>query len=592
MSLLIDSPIQEMIQRAARNDKVAQAWLCNPENNPDAAAFFIFNFCYTQDEERGGAILRLPPPIHPANTPKTPWYGPGEPSWALKWVEALDAPRPCKLTGRNTPHNIHDEKSRRMLHTWIACHYNLWALMWVRGYSSLLISQSEDHVDDGGRDTTKVFSMFSRMKFAWDKLPAQVRKHIDFTYMSAVCSENDAHTKGKAPTEHAGRGGGVVRAFVDECAFIDYMASIHTALDPACKFGKVYMGTVNGPDNLYAEIKKKRYEGWRFFECDWKEDPDKTVGIRETEPGPERERYGSHVSPWFATATASLRDEKIAQEYGRNYDKSTGGMIYREFSKDIHVRKIGNPRGPLLLDPSLEVRVGLDPGHARKCAATVIQPVGTEFCRVIGSWEGIHRSAGENAVELRNYLRELGFNGDLEEIVMVPDPASLNEEIGSGLELYSWFRAAGFVSYQLPMIVGPDSVYLGNNVVRALFQRNMIEIDEEHCKSLLEAIPAYKLPVDRKTNMTTSNKPVHNMASHPCDSFRYAITSVWTADDVPYDGFISVNSVRQSESDRKNGSNGNGSGNRIVDGRLHRSDDDSDDERAFFAPIVQTRRKW
>jgi hypothetical protein len=155
----------------------------------------------------------------------------------------------------------------------------------------------------------------------------------------------------------------------------------------------------------------------------------------------------------------------------------------------------------------------------------------------------------------------------------------LNEEIGTGLEAYSWLRAIGFENYELPLIVGPDSVYLGNNVVRALFQRDMIEIDEENALPLIEAIPAYKLPVDRRTQEITSNKPVHNMASHPCDSFRYAVTSVWTADDLPFDGFFSeaaVRAISRREQERKGG--------RIVDGSVQ-PDATQDDEGGLFAPV-------
>jgi hypothetical protein len=573
------------LARAVRSDKDLQRQMCDPTYNPHAAAFFIFNFCQTQDEERQGAIGYLPPAIWPEGTRKTPWHAPGEASWALKWVEALDAPRPCSITGRDDPHNVHDEKARRMLHTWIAMHYNLWALQWVRGYSSLLISETGDHVDDKGKQGTKVFSMFSRMRFSWERLPHHVRKHLDWTFMSGVCAENDAWTLGRAPTEDAGRGSGFVRAFVDECAYVEYMNQIHTALDPACKFGKVYMSTVNGPDNLYAEIKKMRYDGWRFFECDWKENPALTEGIRSSEPGPERERYGSHVSPKFIAITASLRDEKVAQEYGRNYDKSTGGAVLREYSKDVHVRRTGDPRGPLRYDPGLELRVGVDLGHVKKFAATVIQPVEMVHCRVIGAMEGIRRSLPENTRHLIEFLRALGFHGDLDDVVCVPDPSAFNEEIGTGLEAASWLRAAGFGNFAAPLIVGPDSVYLGNNVLRAMFQRNMFTIDEENCGPLIEAIPAYKQPTNRRTGEITSNKPIHNMASHPVDSFRYPVTSIWTADDVPYDGFISETTVRRAaEQERFR----NGTAEQYTDGALREADDD---EGGFFAPVFSGVRE-
>jgi hypothetical protein len=562
---------------AVRRNPDLQRQMCDPRENPNAAAFFIFNFCLTQDEERGGEILPLPPPIHPMDTPKTPWYGPGEPSWVLKWVEALDAPR-------LDPHNVHDEKSRRMLHTWVACFYVLWSLMWVRGSSWLLLSKTKDHIDDSGR-STKVFSLFSRMRFAYDRLPDHVRKIIDFTYMSAVCAENDAWGIGRAPDKDAGRAGGFMRALVDECSYLLYMVAIHQALDPACKFGKVYMATVNGTDNEYARIEKEKPEGWRYFKCDWKEDPAKTKDVRETLPGPERDRYGSHTSSWFMAATASLTDEVIGQEYGRSYERSTVGRVHREYRFAVHVRQPEDPRGPLRYDPSLELRVGLDPGHARKCAAVIGQPVLEERLRVIGAFAGEQRNAGDNAKDLVEYLRHLGYEGELGEVVLNCDPASLNEEMGPGLELISWFRAAGLEQVELPRIQGPNSIYLGNNVVRVMFQRNLIEIAYE-AKALWDFIPKYRLPVDPRTGTITSNVPMkNNMANHPNDALRYLVTSIWTADDLPYDGFITEARVRDVDKRYKDLKRQG----RFTDGHYSPAPAAEDDEDVF-APIASSRR--
>lgn len=511
---------------AVRGDKDLQRQLCDPSENPNAAAFFIFNFCVTQDEWQQGKISLLPDPR---------WRRHG-----LNFLEAVDATRTMTPEQLALEGNLHDEKARRMQHTWIMCFYNLWALQWVKGYSALLISKSEDHVDDSGKDEkTKVFSLFSRMRFAYARLPDHVRRGVNWSFMSGTCPENDAWLMGRAPTKDAGRGAGATRTFVDECAFIQWMSMIHTALDPLCPFGRVYMSSVNGPVNKFAQIKKQRLKGWRYYEEDWKNDPAKIVGLRETTIGPERDRYGSHVSPYFEQITSGLTDEEIAQEYLRKYDRSTVNIILREFNADVHVRRSDDKRGRLLWNPEYELRIGLDPGHMRKCAATAIQPIeiGGEpkKVNVIGAWAGVHRNSADNAAELVRWIRDdLKVAIPLDEIIMVPDPASFNEELGSGLEVYAWYRAVGLTSFELPRIVGPDSVFIGNNVLRVMLQRNMFEFDEVGAAILIEAIPDYRLPVDPITREIRSNKPVHNMSSHPVDSFRYPVTSVWTADDLQY----------------------------------------------------------
>lgn len=77
------------LAEALRRDPDLQRRMCDPTFNPNAASFFIFNYCLTQDEDRSGLVGPLPDP-----------YGRG--ASGLKLIEAFDAPR-------LNPHNIHDE---------------------------------------------------------------------------------------------------------------------------------------------------------------------------------------------------------------------------------------------------------------------------------------------------------------------------------------------------------------------------------------------------------------------------------------------------------------------------------------------------
>lgn len=501
--------VQEMLRRAASGDRLAQTWLCDPMNNPDAAAFFVFNFCMTQDEDRAGVVGPLPNPR-------------GRGRFALEYLEAIDAPR-------LDPHNIHDEKPRRLLHTWLDCFYNLWALQWVRGYMSLLISRSEDHVDDGGRHE-RTFSMFSRMRFAYDRLPDHVRRPVTWQHMAASCPENEASVIGRAPTRDAGRGGGFVRAFVEECEHIEWMESIHVALDPACRMGKVYSDVVNGSANVVARIKKERREGWRFLEWDWWDDPAHADGIRDTVPGRERERYGQKISPWFVSATASLEDEDIAQEYLRDRQRSTKAICFYEYRRDAHV-----PEGRVRYNSVLPVWVGLDFGKTRKTAAVIGQPVGDRGLRVIGDFEGTHKTAPEIARALIAKVEEVAPGISPRDVRLIPDPSGLVGEQGTDVSLIHYYLAAGFHQYALPPVVGPGSVKLGIQIGNVAFMRREIEIDES-CGILLEALPNYRWPVDRVTREVKRDAdPLHGMESHVCDALRYLLTAVFRVDRKLYE---------------------------------------------------------
>jgi len=502
MLAMAPTDLRHGVADIAVRDLELQRAMCDPTFNPDAAAFFVFNFCVTQDEERGGAVCRMPDPVRRGFT--------------LRFLDALDA-------ARTDPHNIHDEKSRRMLHTWIACLYNLWAVQWVPGYVGLLISLNQDYVDDGGRNS-KTFSMFGRMRFAYERLADHVRKQVDFSSMSAVCAENGAWVMGRAPTPEAGRGGGFVRAFVDECAHVEWMDSIHAALDPACRMGKVYMSTVNGPNNVFARVKRERYDGWRFFEGDWKGDPDKTVGKRETETPEERERYGSHVSPWFVSATSSLTSDDIAREYNRNYSKSRRGLVYREFDVQTHAP------GLIEYDPSLELAVGVDYASTGIAAFAIGQPVGKREMRVIADYEISGQTLAQHAENLKHLLRAVGYEGRLEDVTLLDGPDGEMTE-GSGSRKADYFREAGFLKVRRPLVKGPGSHDRGVDVVRVLLSQRRIRVSSR-CRAMIDRFGEYRWPLERTTGQIKATKPVHDDSSHVMDALRYLVTGFFTAAEV------------------------------------------------------------
>lgn len=490
--------------------------------NPDAAVYFITKFCLTMDEDAGNIIRPIPK----------------EKAFVRKIIRTLDFRAPYRNERGEVhirtlpPANIHGKKSRRMLFTWLVCAYNVFKLQTDPNYTARLMSKSQDSVDDGGMNST-LDSMFGRMRFIWERLPDHVRRPMSWSYMRGQVLNSNAYVTGGPPTVTGGRGTGPSRIFADEFAFFEFADAIHEAIDPACKRGKVYFSSVNGPDNLFARLDEEKPDGWRFIDIGWEDDPDKAIGIRPTVLGPERERYGDKVSPWLIDATSSLTDESIHQEYGRQYQKSTTGMIMREFDRDRHVTRDAIP-----YDPSLPLHVGLDLGHTRRSVAVIGQPVGMRQMKIIGEYVGEHRNSKDNAQGLLDKLRELGFDGDPEDVYLSPDPNADTEELASGTSPLSRYRAIGFTNILWPLITGPDSVQLGNDVVRVMFQSDMITISGPTCPTLVKSIPAYKLPVDRATNQVKSNKPVHNMASHANDGHRYLETGIWTAEDVEMVGII------------------------------------------------------
>lgn len=503
-SVVDGSPVAQAI-----TNRDVQFALCHRSENPDAAAYFITTFCRTMDEDRGGAIC----PIEPK--PVT--------LHVIRTLDFIDT----KTFEPVERANIHIKKSRRMLVTWLMCAYLVYRLQFSSNFTALFTSKDEDSVDDGGvRATTD--SAFGRMKFIWDHLPGHVRRPLSFAYMRIKSGTDDGYIVGRAPTPNAGRSSGVDRFISDENAHQENAEAIHVSADPMCRDGKVYASTTNGSMNLFAEIDEKKLDGWRFIDVGWEHDAEKAKGIRRTRTDAERDRFGDYVSPWLIRAARSLIDDAdVRQEYGRSYTRSNKGVIFREFSRDRHVRR----PGALRYDPAYPLALGADFGMARKTVLVFVQPK-PRILSVIGVYMGEHRNAPDNAREAAAYVRSLGYKLPLDEIDCIPDPSALNEEPGSGLSLWSWYRKVGFSSHRPPYIVGPDSVMLGNSVLRWLFKVNGIEFAYECGDPYFKALENYRLPLDKTTGEIKSNVPIHDMASHPSDGTRYVATGFYTAEDI------------------------------------------------------------
>jgi hypothetical protein len=494
---------------ALRRDPELQRAMCDPTYNVGvgaAVSFFAFNFCLTQDEERideaGGAwIGPLPDP-----------YGQG--SFLYDWLCALDA-------ARLDPHNILDEKARRMMHSYGTVFYNLWSMMYVPGYVALLISKSAGHVD--GPSEQKVFSLFGRMKFAYDRLPNHVKKPVSWSFMNGSCAQNDGTLVGRAPSIDAGRGGGWVRVVIEECEHLEWMEHIHAAVDPACKNGKVYSDVVNGDNTvsarLAAKIRNGELKNWRLYECDWWSNPLYRDGLRDTIPGPERERYGAKVSPRFIEITAALDDDRVASEYLRDRKKSARrGLVYTQWNSARQMRF-----GAIPYDPDRQIGVGVDYAASGVTAFVVVQPVGSDRVDVIADYELDRLASPDHARNLVALLRTIGYQGRLEDVMLIDGPDGQLTE-GSGKRKCDYYMDEGFLNIRKPLIVGAGSVDRGIEVLNSAFRYELIRVST-NCNAIPVRVTQYKWPVARITGQVKSTKPVHDDSEHVMSALRYAVTA-------------------------------------------------------------------
>lgn len=482
------------LDRLASGSLTAQAELCSPEMNPHAAAYFATRFCRTLDEERGGAVELLP-----------------EWDYFLRFISFLDSLR-------TNPANGLVDKSRRLTCTWGACAYVMWRAQHTRGFLGFVSNgKGQDYVDDGGEHSTPR-SLFGKMRFVWERLPDHVRKPMDFAFKRAVCSETDAYITGEAPTEQAGRAGGYSFGLVDEAAFLPFSEGFNRALDPACKTGRLYMSTPNGPSNVFARIIKTRPRGWRVLVVDWKDHPELAAGLEATPDG-EVDRFGPHVSPKFREITASLRDDDIAQEYNHSLERSLKGLVYKEFNVRKHV-----PAEPVGYDSEHGLVVGVDYGATGFGAAVVGQKVGEWSLRCVADYE-LEGAGGakEHARNLWDVICSIGFEGDPSEVLLVGGPDTDSSQTGSGQTVAGYYKAFGFTRVRQSRLRGPGSVDRGITVVCTALREDRIRISPA-CRHLVGRFGEYRWPVERGTGVVRATAPVHNDASHVMDAFRYLVT--------------------------------------------------------------------
>lgn len=475
------------------DDAEKQSWqdllLCTPGVGPQPLRYFFVTFVRTLNPATGRAEA-------------LPYY-----RFVQDYLDAFESGEDMIVL-----------KSRQMFCSWLAAACFLHSLLFRDGWGGLMSSADPELLDDGGSAST-TDSLLGRVRYLYEQLPAWMRELLPVTFAKnrISCETRRSYIVGDCRPGNVGRGGSYNDALVDEAAFIQRAASSHRSLRPAAK-RIIYPSTPNGPKGPFAAIWKNPKSKFRKLAFHWTQHPERRRGLYR---GPD----GKPRSPWYDAQTADMRPEDRAREHDLDLTTSQVGLVYKVFARSIHVpRFIG-------YDPRLPIAVGIDFGHARKTAAVIAQPAPAELLRVIGDFEGKHRSAPLNAKDLVKRIRDVGYQGPLSELELVPDPSAQVEETGSGQSILSYYRAAGFLNWRFPMITGPNSVQVGIQLVDTKLLRRQIAISNS-CETLVEHFESYQYEIDRRTEEEKGGaKPLHDMASHMMDALRYLCAALYVLED-------------------------------------------------------------
>jgi hypothetical protein len=114
----------------------------------------------------------------------------------------------ARLDRREKPDIIRCEKSQQEGISWAAALFILWSLTaWGFVWRALVLSYNFDLVDDGGGKST-TDSLFGKVRFMWERLPAELKAPLEFSIGKVVNTATHAAVIGKTTNPSSTQSGG------------------------------------------------------------------------------------------------------------------------------------------------------------------------------------------------------------------------------------------------------------------------------------------------------------------------------------------------------------------------------------------------
>jgi len=396
--------------------------------------------------------------------------------------------------------DIHIEKSRQMLISWSIMLFFLHQVLFKKNVQLLVVSAKQELVDDGGRNST-VQSLFGKIRFAFNNLPAFLKNncgdnYLKFKQMQIASEHTKSSIKGEAAVPNAGRGGNFTMALIDEAAFIPNSEAVFTSTRLACKKGIVLCSTPNGRGNVHWRIKYgAKNSGFVPLRFHWSDHP-----LRDDR--------------WYQERCKSMTDLQIARELDISYESSTAGIIYNEFDYKKHVSTYR-----LSYNPDLPLCTTWDFGIGDPTSILFIQTDSNEYIYVIDEYEDRDKDSSFYAAKLIEIIESWGMKRE-KALALVKESDHYGDPAGHsrGPRLESWtgdlYQRLGIVIQTRRKITKMEKI----NRVKVLLREGKI-IVSPHCTNFIEALQNYARMTD-KNGKVISEKPVHNWASHSNDAFQ------------------------------------------------------------------------
>lgn len=190
----------------------------------------------------------------------------------------------------------------------------------------------------------------------------------------------------------------------------------------------------------------------------------------------------------------SKPEDTFAQEYLADFRKQEG-LVYKEFSRDIHIYKDEQPSN------AIKTIAGVDFGFTNPTAViTIVKDFDNSYW-ITNEWY----KRGKTDQEIAKFVSAHNFNE------VYPDPESPSaiaemEKLGVNCQ---------------EVVKNKDSVQNGINRIRMLLQQRKLKVHES-CINLISEFETYRYEEDRP-DKNAPEKPIKEN-DHALDALRYAIT--------------------------------------------------------------------
>jgi len=421
-------------------------------------------------------------------------------------------------------------KTRQVTATWFGAATRLYNALWRRDWMSFVLSRKEALVDDGGENATTK-SLFGKIKFIYDQLPAWQRRGnpLEFNHLRIWNPRTQSAVLGGSSSPREAAAGSYQDLWWDEAAHGTRTEAAFAAARPTAPYGFWLVSTPMGRRGAFPRVYLGQND-WRKIDIPWWSHPERRCSCTD----PLDLDPSKHRGCWYARACEDMTPAQIASELNMSFSESVAGRVFWPFHADIHVGEV-----PYI--ERLPVYRAWDFGVAMT-AVTLFQPVTmhtvngrlVKGMRVFDSYAATEKPA----VHYREVLEERASRYVHSRVIDIGDDWSLNARLPDK-DLSTWrillsngdhpykiqVQKSGAAGNELGTLIDNANKFFRSVEARVgdeiqLVPRIQIDAEAGHNRFWIEMFENWSRPTDEEGRVT-SETPAHDVYSHPGTSFYY-----------------------------------------------------------------------